>query len=337
MQKFLILFLLIFSNSTLGAEKPQYFGWIPHQKSEKHLQKTIYDEQLSELVKWNDDTQDAYLYRFLYQAMKDAKQLNQSEIQSGRLDSLDQGQVGSCVGYGTSIALDTLMAANAYHKKQLLQIWLSRVHPPAIYAIGRNEHRQGFDGSTGIWQVEGLQKYGSLHRLKYDSYDLTQVNQMDARKWASQGLPGNLLEDAKEHKLVNYALVDTLDKAKAALQNGYPLILCSSIGYNNQRDQNGFLRRQGSWMHCMACTGYRSADTGKEGYLIIQSWGNNWAGGPIFPDDMPQGAFWVTPQDLMAHLREKDSFALSDYQGFKRREIKWLDVFNFNGEISEDE
>mgnify|MGYP001562348224 CR=1 FL=1 len=313
-----------------------YLGWIPHKP--RVLAQTIYDEQLQDLVKYNDD-ENALLYKFLYKALEDSKQLTSEEVSTKRLDSLNQGSVGSCVGYGTCRALDVLMAVNAYHRQQLHQIWLSRAHPNAIYAIGRKDNPGRYDGSTGSWSMEGLAKYGTLHRLKYSSFDLSlPIVAQDARTWANSGLPGDTLKDAAEHKLITFAQINTAAEAKAALQNGYSIIVCSGISYSTHRDENAFAKRtpQG-WNHCLCCIAYRGPQSGKEGFLIGNSWGPSWNDGPIWPDDMPWGSFFITPEDLEVQLRAGDSYALSSYNGFARRKIKWEEVFDFNTKIKDEQ
>ncbi len=316
------------------APEPLWMGWIPHKP--KPRSQTIYDRQLQDLVRYNDDG-DALNYRFLYEALKKSGQLTDEEVQTKRLNSLNQKNVGSCVGYGTTIALDVVAASNVFHRKQLNQIWLSRCNPDAIYAITRADNLGRWDGSTGAWAADNIQQYGTLHHLEYGSHDLRSTQPTDGRAWSSSGLPKELLEAAGEHKAINCALVKNPEECKAALQNGYAIFICSGISYSETRDSNGFSRRtpQG-WAHCMGLFAYRGKASGKEGFLIINSWGNNWNQGPVWPDDMPHGAFWITPEDLQVQLNADDSYAIGGYDGFKRRVIKWDDVFNFNGEIKDE-
>lgn len=331
-----LLVCVMCCTSMVRAEDVQYFGWVPVKKTEANLAKTnFYTEQLQSLVPFNDEN-DAYNYRFLFKALKDAKMLSSEEIESGRLNSLNQGSVGSCVGYGTTHALEVVAAANIFHRKQLREEWKARINPDAVYALGRHDHRGGWDGSTGDWSTDALKKYGSLHSLVYGQHDLTNTKPTDGRAWARSGVPSALLTAAGDHKALACALVKTTEEAKAALQNGYAIIICAQASYPSSRDSQGFSKLNGRrWAHCMAVSAYRGPQSGKEGFLIQNSWGNNWNNGPIYPEDMPHGSFWVTPSDLMVHLRQNDSYAIAGYEGFKLRKIQWEDVFNFNGELSE--
>ncbi len=140
--------------------------------------------------------------------------------------------------------------------------------------------------------------------------------------------------DAAIDQIYSKEVTPSPDEVKAALQNGYGIILCSDVGYNNTRDRLAFLKRQGSWSHCMACLGWRPASSGREGFLIAQSWGNDWANGPIYPSDCIYGGFWITPDDLKAHLRSEDCYAIAGFEGFKKRNLKWDEIFKIGEKIN---
>ena len=120
------------------------------------------------------------------------------------------------------------------------------------------------------------------------------------------------------------ALVKTTDEAKKALGQGYALFICSDVGFGSRgpytRDSDGFLRASGQWMHCMAVIGYR-AD--KKGYLILNSWGDRWVGGPAGKySDIPNGSFWCDEPTMARILSQGDSYAVSGVKGFPRRKIQ---------------
>lgn len=314
------------------AEKKYDFGWVndPPSAARVAAQLKVYGEQVQALP-WRDDI-TALDYVFLCKAMN-------VKI----LPSLDQGKVGSCVGFATTRAAGITAAADILHRGEPEQ-WLVDFSPDALYAIGRQAAGRlgAWDGSTGAWAVDGLQKIGTLHRKRYDDADLTEYNEARTREWARQGLPGSLLDLAKEHLFLSAAPVTTVEQAKASLQNGYPLIVCSMISYPNKRDELGFLPATGErWAHAMCCAAYRAASTGREGFLILNSWrapahNQGWVTGPIWPPDtdeypQPLGSFWVTPQDFAKHLSFGDTWAVSGYQGFRKRDIDWTQVFSQAG------
>ena len=165
------------------------------------------------------------------------------------LPTLDQGNVGACVGFATCRVAAMTAAADIYHRREN-EAWVADFSPEALYAIGREVSGQlgVWDGSTGAWSVEGLQRIGTLHRLEYgegaQKISLLNYDPRRAKDWAALGVPDELKTIAGEHKFLAAAQVDTIQQAKASLQNGYPLITCSMISYGRQRDADGFLRAQ---------------------------------------------------------------------------------------------
>lgn len=315
------------------APEVSNYGWIENKDEADKLAESlpkIYSEQLNKLSKFNDDQSSCYTYKFLFEALKKANQLTPEEIASGRLSSLNQQDVGSCVGYSTSQALDILMATDIYFRNEH-EDWVKRVNADAIYGIGRLNNLGGWDGSTGAWSVNGISKVGTLHRLIYGDnkeFDLSTLNPKQGAKWARVGMDKILLKYASDHKVIACVRIENLEQAKAACQNRYPLITCAQASYALLRDDRGFSRRTGrNWAHAMAIIGYRSQDTGAEGYLIWNSWGDKWNSGGYFPEDMPMGSFWVTPQDLLFHIQQGDTWAIAGYEGFVAQSLDWIDVF----------
>lgn len=344
MKRFLLLFLLIgqvHAQSPAPQTRPAApavvnYGWVPPSPEERALaQDNVYTQQLRELVKYNDDS-DVLLYRFLYRALKESNQLTPAEIESGRLDSLNQTSFPHCVGFATARGLDILAACDIYIRGEQ-EKWKDEFSPHGMYSITRQDNLGRFGGSTGSWMVETMQKYGTLNEIDYGDFNAENISGNEARTWQERGVPKEILEKAKDHPVIACALVKTTEEAKASLQNGYPINLCSNIGYNNTRDSAAFLKRQGSWGHSMCLVGWRSASSGREGFLILQSWGDDWASGNIYPEDMPKGAFFVSPQDLQLHLNSGDCYAMAGYQGFKRRPLKWDEIFKIGEEINVNE
>jgi hypothetical protein len=85
----------------------------------------------------------------------------------------------------------------------------------------------------------------------------------------------------------------------------------------------------------MALSSYRGEKSGKEGYLLQNSWGDSWVSGPIFPEDMPHGSGWITASDVMHYIKQGDTFSIAGYEGFKKRDIKWEEVFDIGSESTD--
>lgn len=350
MKRLLILLLLlcgqawgqVTSSETDSGVKTWDFGWkYQPEESQRVAEKlAFYSAQVNSLPFRDDVT--SLNYAFLCKAMG-----------AKTLPTLDQGNVGACVGFATCRAAGITAAADIFHRREQ-ETWVADFSPEALYAIGREVAGQlgSWDGSTGAWSVEGLQKIGTLHRLVYEPAGAEKVSLLlyepaRAKAWAARGVPQQLKPIAGEHRFLAAALVETVEKAKASLQNGYPLITCSMMSYGNVRDQDGFLRSSGrNWAHAMVVAAYRAANTGREGYLILNSWravshDNGWVTGPIWPAEdqpypQPIGSFWISPADLLEHLKYGDTWAISGYQGFVGKELAWEEVFSQAGGKTRD-
>ena len=70
---------------------------------------------------------------------------------------------------------------------------------------------------------------------------------------------------------------------------------------------------------------FKANGSPEDGALLANSWGTLWVSGPRWPDDMPDGCFWVTRRDIEAILSQGDSFAVGGVSGFV-----WRDIDNHN-------
>lgn len=234
----------------------------------------------------------------------------------------DQGQIGSCVSFGFAAAIEYTMAAQSAIGKQVQE--LPDICQEAIYAGSRVEVNGGRvpfngDGSTGAWGAKWLETTGgALARGKYGALDLTAYSVFRCKQWGTRGVPDELEPEARKHK-AKCSLVTSAAEAKKALAQGYAIAVCSDQGFSNTRDADGFARAQGSWAHCMAIIGYR-AD--KPGFLILNSWGPSWITGAKGKfDDIPDGSFWATEATVDRMLKQRDSYAVANADGFRKRKI----------------
>ena len=108
------------------------------------------------------------------------------------------------------------------------------------------------------------------------------------------------------------------------IANGYPVAICSSIGFNTTADSEGLLRPGPKWRHSMLLVGIDTKSE-KQAGLIINSWGSNWWKGPKYKLPTPDGGFWTDAKTIDRMLRQGESFALSNYKGYPRR----YDLFRY--------
>lgn len=242
------------------------------------------------------------------------------KVSGSPIPAHNQGQIGSCVSFGAAQAAELSLASKIHGKRGPPQQFSTNVRE-AIYGGSRinvdpsNPINDG-DGSTGSRAARWLRKSvgGLLPTGSHGPYSVARC-----REWGDRGVPANLVADCKTNPCAT-TLVTTAEQARVALQQGYAIFVCSNQGFNQTRDADGFLRPSGQWMHCMCIAGYQGGS--RKGFLIINSWGADWVKGPTGRfADIPPGSFWADVQTVDRMLRQEDSYAVSDVEGFKRRKI----------------
>jgi hypothetical protein len=192
------------------------------------------------------------------------------------------------------------------------------------------------DGATGWGAARWLRDWGVVYRDQVGGHDLRVYDPQRAKAWGAygnggQGDGGRLDAIAKRHPCKHVVAVKTWPELVAAVSSGYPVTIASSVGFNSgNRDEHGFCRASGTWMHQMAVIGLRFAEHGspRDGALIINSWGN-YVGGGKWPADQPDGTFWASRPDIERILSQGDSYAIGSVDGFKFRDLDnggWLDI-----------
>lgn len=275
------------------------------------------------------DDRDGFTWRALYLLKKKAAQLTQKELGSGRLSSKDQGNVGKCVGSSGARVYTCTVANSIMHRPSLRQGWKFEFSEDGTYGLSRHRKNISGDGSTGAWCAEALKNLGSLHETQYGSIDLSRGDSRNA-KALGNSMPAALLEAASQFKGAA-VLARSTDEIKAAAQNGYATQICSLATFDSKRDGNGVARLTkvgpGAWAHAMAIIGY-SKIAGSDHFLILNSWGDDWNSGGVYPDDMPYGSFWCRKQDLDRIISQNDSWITTDLDYFERRELTWAEVWD---------
>jgi hypothetical protein len=273
------------------------------------------------------ERRDTFLYRAVYEA---------HQAKYGRPWIVGRQGIGDCVSWGWAHGVYFSQAVD-WRNGQLAD-------PPVVPATesiyggsrvearGRPEGGGGWsDGSYGGAAARWCRDWGVIYRQPYDRVDLTTYSADRAKSWGNygnggQGDAGRLDETAKRHSVEHVALVKTFDEAAAAIESGYPVAVCSMVGFSSTRDADGFCRRQGTWAHCMCFVAVRYGS--RPGLLCLNSWGPTYVRGPKWPDDMPEGSFWVDRSTADSMLKGGDSFAIGSVSGFGWRDLhhgEWLD------------
>ncbi|MBD1366027.1 hypothetical protein IDJ77_19595 [Mucilaginibacter sp. ZT4R22] len=236
--------------------------------------------------------------------------------------------IGDCVSFGFALGVNVLMAMQKSFDDT--QEFITDTATEPIYGGSRVEIANNgvprsilsHDGSTGIWAAQWIKQFGILLRQVYDTVDLSAYSGPRAKNWGQQGVPDFLEPIARLHPVQNYALVTSYEEARDAIANGYPVVVASNRGFRNQRDAEGFAAPYGTWSHCMCFVAVDDA-ADRKGLLCCNSWGNDWIDGPK-RHDQPDGSFWVDAAVADDMLKDRDSYALSNFVGFQRQNVTQL-------------
>jgi len=311
-------------------------GWIPDnsgvmRETERQQWYGQAQDEVDQLIK-DDPGGDTFHYRCLFQFKPDEFD------SSGRLSSLNQGSVGSCVGVATARLIDHLQAMDIAVRRQD-ETFCDLTSPEWCYATSREANGMlgRGDGSTNSGMLKALVKYGVLFKRKYDSHDLTGYSVDRCRDWGRRGVPDSLKPEAKKHVLLKSFRIRSVDQWWALAGAGYPVNLCSGWGGTGYRDDEGYMRKSGSWMHSMGNPAARRLHSRKgRSFLICNSWGNHWAKkGSIWPDDMPHGSFWISESDAAWIVRNGEVIAYADFKGGFTAPYNWGKAIDWdNDEIN---
>jgi hypothetical protein len=239
-------------------------------------------------------------------------------------------KIGSCVGWGWALSCDILAACDI-HMRSEAEVYGGRVLEASVYAFSRVEVRGqknlGGDGSYGGAAAKAVTKFGTLHYgLDYGGEKFTDNSGVREKNWGRDGVPDNLEKYAANHKVSSVALVTDFEQAAKAIQNGYPVAVCSMQGFSmSQRE--GYLTPMGSWAHCMMFAGVRWKPY--PALLCPNSWGDCYSGDvdKTLPVQFQRSSGWVRAETCTRMLKGEDSFALSGYSGFAPRKLEgnWLE------------
>ena len=285
--------------------------------------------------------------------LEDARRLyyrqNPFEAQAGQLKGTGQGRqillwkayeavskkpfvphdqdMGDCCGQAGTLGAEVLSAVQIAIKGAR-ELWKGKFSTEFTYAGSRVEVGEGYfrrgDGSTGAWTAEMLTR-GTLLRGVYGKYDLTKYNPRLAREWGryNVGVPDELESIAKAHPVRTVSLITKWSDACDSVANGYPVMICSRVGYNYRRDSEGFLRWSGVWRHALLLWGIDTVSK-RQGGCIANSWGTDWVAGPQHKLGTPAGCFWADDYAIDAMLKQGDSYALSNFVGYPKRNLDYI-------------
>jgi hypothetical protein len=241
----------------------------------------------------------------LYKAFKDVL---------GDFPAYPAQQIGDCVGFGHGHGVDLLQcveialgAPAEYRETDTEFIYATSRQAAGI--LGRQ------DGSYGSAAVAAMTSVGLVSRDMLGADGAYSGDR--AKRWGYTGVPAEIQGLAAAYKLGSAARVGSWDELTAALRNGYPVTICSSLGFTLQRDRDGFCAAKGTWGHCMVIAGVRFD---RPGACILQSWGPNQPVGPTAMGQ-PSFSFWADRTAVERVLAQGDSWALAKAPAFVARAL----------------
>lgn len=327
----------------MAAPAPGQFatGWTPDPAATERFAETIpvlYGDQVRDLVA-GDEHADALLYRALVPCLEEEGHADRLRVR-GRwkcVRAYNQGGVGSCVGNALAAVISALNAVEVRDRGEA-QAFTAMHSADGMYGLAREAAgmlRPG-DGCTGAGAAEAATRLGTLYAVKYDAADLTTDRPSRAKQYGGQGVGAALKSEAARRKVGAVVRVSSAREAWALIGNGYPIVVCSSQGFKGNRDREGVIQPSGSWNHAMAIVARRTTPDGRRLFLIWNSWGDDWTGGPYWQDE-PWGSFWARQDVVDGMLRRGDSFAYSDLHGFPRRSLPDFGSKHYLGKITQPE
>jgi hypothetical protein len=295
-----------------SIEPPRSFGWVPDPAAVAEVKRGLRDPEFRGT--------EAYLTAyggpddvFLWDACR--------QVRGDVLPTRDQGRVGACVAFGTAAAIEHLIciqiaSGSAHEFREIAQ---EVIYGGSRVEIGGNRIRG--DGSVGAWAARFVREYGVLDRGVHGRHDLARYDERRCRQYGHLGVPDDLEPLVRKYPVRSITNVRSWSEARAAIQNGYPVTVCSSRGFTMERDADGFCRPQGLWFHCLALVGVKGG--ARPGGFLLNSWGPQAHRGPNGAGRPPPSGFWCDAAILDRMLAEGDSWAFSEFVGFPARRLNW--------------
>jgi hypothetical protein len=230
--------------------------------------------------------------------------------------------IGDCVSQGATNAVQYLQCVEIARLNEPERY--RPIFQPYIYGISRKQIGNGNlrgDGSLGVWAAQGVRKYGVLAA---DEEGVPEYSADVARSWGSKGPPSHFIDIGKNHLIQTIAKVTTYESVRDALVNGYPVTVASNRGFKmtgTVSDGKLWGTASGNWAHQMCFIGVDD-DSKRPGCYVLNSWGVNAHGKPA--DDAPRGGFWVDADVVASMVKQGDSFAFSQFDGFPEQDLDFI-------------
>lgn len=225
-------------------------------------------------------------------------------------------QIGDCTSFGARHTTLFTYAAEIIAKGESERF--QDVFPPYTYGAGRVliGNRPWFDGSTGDWTRQAMEKNGVLFT---DVDNVPPYSGSIARQWGRSGPPDNFVSIATPHHFNSTSLISSAEQVAQSIWEGYAVNVCSNYGFEMQARNGLFNRARGTWAHSMCIYGYEVHPQYGLYFLVKNSWDASAHG--ILKDfqtgeDLPVCTLRVLADIIDAMVRQNDSYNYSSLAGY---------------------
>lgn len=307
------------------------FGWVIPKKRTK-IQTEYHEQVMSRMPSFESalvgDYRESNGQYFLWEFSK--------RVNGGKHIRYIRQLTGSCVGASSGNALRHLGYVEIANGEP--EEWpTSEVWWPYTYGQGRRRaglNGQG-EGSFGSAQAEAIVKDGIFSRQESEAdgkslpdftkeegwLSLTKNTEMS---WSDGASKRSYAPLGLKHPVKMAARVRTVEEAKAAIKNGYPITIASMFGTRTIRSQGTpavqLAEWDDQWAHQMHCCGCWDHPTLGLIFYILNNWGSDAHPTPL--NGEPPGGFWIRASTFAIMLQD-EGFALSGFNGFIVRELSW--------------
>jgi hypothetical protein len=239
--------------------------------------------------------------------------------------------VHNCVGNGLGQAVWYLSAWEVARLNDPEQVSL----PFWLLAYGKSRQYAGMrgrgEGSWGTTAARAAREDGFVGAAESglpqpsDEGGLTWGRDAELTWSDGAAVPAAWLEKSRKHLIKTTAQCKSAEDVAAAVQNGYPCTIASNWGGAMRPSVvDGVLlnMRKTTWNHQMMVPGWWDHPTLGEIFYILNSWGVDTHG--TCPSGAPPGGFWIRKADMEAIVRQEETFALSQFDGFPSQDFSWL-------------
>jgi hypothetical protein len=248
--------------------------------------------------------------------------------------------VHNCVGAGGGNMLRTLARVEIAtgDPEEWHEIWWPYTYGQSRRLGGMNGQGEGSVGSAwakaivdcGIFSYEEGAASGRKLEEFHDVQGWLQLSRSTEMEWSDGGAknidPWKPL--ALKHPVKTASPIGSVEEAKAAIQNGYPLTIASNFGTRTIRPQGtpavNVAEWDATWPHQM----YLDEAWDHPSLGLIFRDGNNWGpdAHPAPTQGEPPGGFYYTAATLKKILSYwgTECFAFSAFTGFVVRELPWI-------------